>query len=109
MTGGMTGGMTAPADPADPCVKDMAGTWGDILRLLPIALRGWSYDVDGTTVEVGSPDRGATITVDPLPPRQFGLVQIPRSRVALAFRGLDAGEQESFLSQFDRAFQRGGG
>lgn len=107
--------MTAPPGPADPTgpadqiVKDMAGTWGDILRLLPIALRGWSYDVDGTTVEVGSPDRGTTITVGPLPPRQFGLVQIPRSCVALAFRGLDAGEQESFLSQFDRAFQRGGG
>ncbi len=102
----MTRRMTAPAE---PLVKDMAGTWSDILRLLPIALRGWSYDVDGTTVEVGSPDRGVTITVDPLPPRQFGLVQIPRSRVVLAFRGLDAGEQDAFLHQFDRAFQRGGG
>ncbi len=102
----MTGRMTAPAE---PLVKDMAGTWGDILRLLPIALRGWSYEVDGTTVEVGSPDRGVTITVDPLPPRQFGLVQIPRSRVVLAFHGLAAGEQDSLLRQFDRAFHRGGG
>ena len=93
----------------EPHVKDMAGTWEDILRLLPVALRGWPYRVDGTTVEVGSPDRGATISVGPLPPRQFGLVQLPRSRVALAFRGLDPGEQEAFLSQFDRAFQRGGG
>ena len=99
----------SPAEPAEPHVKDMAATWPDILRLLPIALRDWPYQVEGTTVEVGSADRGATITVGPLPPRQFGLVQIPRSRVALAFRGLDAGEQEAFLSQFDRAFQRGGG
>ena len=98
--------MTAPAD---PLVKDMAATWDDFLRLLPIALRGWGYGVDGTTVEVGSPDRGVTISVGPLPPRQFGLVQLPRSRVALAFRGLDPGEQEAFLRQFDRAFQRGGG
>ena len=107
--------MTAPTDPADPTdptdpiIKDMAATRGDIRRLLPIALRGWPYEVEGTTVEVGSPDRGATITVGPLPPRQFGLVQIPRSQVTLAFRGLDAGEQDAFLRQFDRAFQRGGG
>ncbi len=102
----MTGGMTAPAE---PLVKDMAATWDDFLRLLPIALRGWSYEVDGTTVEIGSPDRGVTISISPLPPRPFGLVQISRSRVVLAFRGLDAGEQDTFLRQFDRAFQRGGG
>lgn len=104
--------MTTPggrAEPAEPHVKDMAATWPDILRLLPIALRGWPYRVDGTTVEVGSADRGATIAVEPLPPRGFGPVEIPRSRVALAFRGLNAGEREAFLSQFDRAFQRGGG
>ena len=94
---------------ADPHVKDMAATWDDILRLLPIALRGWPYEVDDAEVEVGSAERGVTITVSVLPPRQFGSVQIPRSRVALAFRGLDAGEQDTFLRQFDRAFQRGGG
>lgn len=101
--------MTAPRDSADPIVKDMAATWADILRLLPVALRGWAYRVDGNKVEVGSAELGATITVDSLPPRGFGPVQIPRSQVTLAFRGLDAGEQEAFLRQFDRAFQRGGG
>lgn len=98
--------MTAPADPH---VKDMATTWDDFLRLLPVALGGWTYRVDGRDIVVGSPDRGATITVDALPPRRLGPVPIPRSRVVLAFRGLTAGEQEAFLRQFDRAFQRGGG
>ena len=98
--------MTAPADLR---VKDMAATWQDILRLLPVALRGWSYEVGTAAVEVGSPERGATITVEPLPPRQFGPVPIPRSRVALEFRGLTADEQDALLQQFDRAFHRGGG
>ena len=98
--------MTAPAVPH---VKDMATTWEDFVRLLPVALDGWSYRIEGSEVVVGSPDRGATITVGPLPPRRFGLVEIARSRVVLAFQGLTAGEQDSFLSQFDRAFQRGGG
>jgi len=98
--------MTAPAVPH---VKDMATTWEDFVRLLPVALDGWSYRIEGSEVVVGAPDRGVAITVGPLPPRRFGLVEIARSRVVLAFRGLTAGEQASFLSQFDRAFQRGGG
>ena len=101
--------MTAPGDPAETHVKDMAATWDDFVRLLPVALRGWPYAVEGTTVAVGSPERGATIAVEPLPPRGFGPVKIPRSQVTLAFRGLDAHEQDAFLHRFDRAFQRGGG
>ena len=101
--------MTAPGDPGEPLVKDMAATWPDILRLLPVALRGWDYQIEGTTVEVGSTERGATVAVEPLPPRGFGPVQISRSRVAFEFRGLEPGEREAFTSQFDRAFQRGGG
>jgi len=98
--------MTAPAE---PLVKDMATTWDDFLRLLPAALDGWAYRIEPSEVVVGSADRGATIAVAPLPPRQFGPVQIPRSRVQLAFRGLSASERETFVRQFDRAFQRGGG
>ena len=104
--------MTAPAEPADssePIVKDMAATWGDIVRLLPVALSGWSYEIEGAAVAVGTSDRGGVITVSPLPPRRLGLVEIQRSRVTLAFHGLDAGERDGFLRQFDRAFQRGGG
>lgn len=98
--------MTAPGD---PLIKDMAITWDDFLRLLPVALDGWTYRIEGSEVAAGSTERGVTITVASLPARQFGPVQIPRSRVALAFCGLSAAERASFLSQFDRAFQRGGG
>lgn len=101
--------MTAPAAPAAPLVKDMAATWDDFARLLPVALDGWPYRLEGSEILVGSPDRGATITVEPLPPRRFGPVEIARSRVVLAFRGLTDAERDSFLRQFDRAFQRGGG
>ncbi len=95
--------------PAEPLVKDMAATWADILRLLPVALRGWPYEVEGTAVAVGSAERGASIAVEPLPPRGFGPVEIPRSRVAFEFHGLEPDERAALLKQFDRAFQRGGG
>lgn len=95
--------------PAGRHVKDMATTWHDFVRLLPVALDGWPYRVEGSSVEVGSPERGVTITVGALPPRRLGLMEVVRSRVALTFRGMTSGEQDSFLRQFDRAFQRGGG
>lgn len=101
--------MSAPGGPADPVIKDMATSWADFLRLLPVALRGWPHEVAGRTVEAGTPERGVTVTVEDLPPRRIALLEVARSRVTLTFRGLDAEERAAFLAQFDRAFQRGGG
>jgi hypothetical protein len=98
--------MTAPAASH---VKDMATTWDDFVRLLPVALAGWPYRIKNAGVDIGSADRGASIAVEALPPRQFGPVPIPRSRVVLTFHGMTAAESDAFLRQFDRAFQRGGG
>ena len=103
------GPMAETADPANPVIKDMGASWADFLRLLPLALRGWPYEVAGRAVEVGTPERGVAIAVEDLPPRRIALLEIARLRVALTFRGLDAGERAAFLAQFDRAFQRGGG
>ena len=61
-----------------------------------VAVRVWSYEIDGMRVDAGSPERGATIAVEPLPPRGFGPVQIPRSRVALTFRGLTPAKERPF-------------
>ena len=102
-------GPAEPEDPGEPIVKDMAASWGDIVRLLPVALRGWPYEVAGRTVAVGTPERGVVITAEDLPPRRIALLEVARSGVTLTFRGLDRDERNAFLTQFDRAFQRGGG
>ena len=50
------------------------------------------------------------ISIDPLPPRILGgLMKIERSEVTLSFSGYSPAEEEAFLAQFDRAYQRGGG
>lgn len=50
------------------------------------------------------------ITYDPLPSvRLGGLLELPRAKVALAFEGVSAADQETFLRRFEITFQRGGG
>lgn len=93
-----------------PLSKDMAITAQDFFRMLPIALRGWDYRVEGTRVDVGAPERGVTICLTTLPPRRLsGLLSLPRIEVRLEFRGLDQAARTGFLGQFDRAYQRAGG
>ncbi|MBP2295137.1 hypothetical protein [Azospirillum rugosum] len=91
-------------------VKDMALTRDDLLRLLPGAVDGLPWRADADRIQIGeSEGDGVDLLVEPLPPRRFGPVEIPRLRVGFAFRGWDEAERCAFLARFDRAFQRGGG
>lgn len=96
--------------PERSLTKDMAMTEADFLRLLPKAMDGWDYRVEGTSVTAGTAARGLTITLSALPSRTLGgLLVLQRRQVEIAFHGLAEAEQEAFLGRFDQAFQRGGG
>ena len=92
-------------------VKDMALTVADFWRGLGPALDGVDYHRVEDGVVSGDDRRGLSIRVRPLPPRRLGggLFVVERSEVTISFMGYDDAEQEAFLQQFDRAFQRGGG
>lgn len=90
-------------------VKDMALTQADLLRLLPGAAGALPWVAEDGRVRIGTAEAGVDLLVEPLPPRGFGPVAIPRLKVGFAFRGWDEAEQRAFLARFDRAFQRGGG
>lgn len=50
------------------------------------------------------------VTYEPLPSvRLGGLLELPRAKVALAFEGVSAEDQEAFVRRFEITFQRGGG
>jgi len=89
-------------------VKDMALTRADLLRLLPGAVGTLPWHAEADRIRVGA-ESGVDLHIEPLPPRRFGPVEIPRLRVAFAFRGWDEAERRDFLARFDLAFQRGGG
>lgn len=93
-----------------PVVKDMALTPAQLFRDIDRAMRGLDYRVEGQTVEAGTPERGLSISLRPLPPRRLGgLLSLDRSEVTISFRGYDERERAAFLDRFDRAYRRGGG
>lgn len=55
-------------------------------------------------------DRRLEIVVQKLEPRVAGgLLRLPQIEVTFCFEGYDAGEEQAFLEDFDKVFQRGGG
>ena len=91
-------------------VKDMALTPEQFLREIGRAMRGLDYRIDGHRVIGGEPGHRVKIDVRPLPARRLGgLLSLPRSEVSISFDGYSELEEKTFLEDFDRAFQRGGG
>ncbi|MBC6440030.1 MAG: hypothetical protein GDA49_06395 [Rhodospirillales bacterium] len=90
-------------------VKDMAITVKDFFRLLPRALDGEDYTVDGHRVDVNGDGRHVVITITPSEPRRIALVVIERCEVSLTFTGHTEESRDAFLFLFDRAYRRGGG
>ena len=88
----------------------MALTPEQFLGEVDRALRGLDYRIEGNRVVAGQEDRGLTIDLRPLAPRRLSaLLSVPRLQVSISFHGYDAQQEKSFVDQFDRAFQRGGG
>jgi hypothetical protein len=56
-------------------------------------------------------DGAVEIRVTPIEPARLGggLLALPRCQVVLSFSGATAADEATFLSRFDRVFQRGGG
>ena len=88
----------------------MALTPEQFFRDLDRAMRGLDYRIEGQTVVAGTPDRGFSISLQPLPPRRLGgLLTLDRTEVTISFKGYDEQEKAAFLDQFDLAYRRGGG
>ena len=91
-------------------VKDMGGlAAADFLRLLPHALAGLSYDIEGLRAEAAAPGRQLSIAARPLPARRIAALAVERCQVTLAFRGWPDEERLAFLARFDRTYRKGGG
>lgn len=92
--------------------RDLAFSLDEALRHLPYALRGFDRVGGGTWPVVVSRQGGGRIAIDarPLPPRHLSpLISLPRCRVSFVFTDMTQPDQDLFLANFDRAFQRGGG
>ncbi|MBV5331921.1 hypothetical protein JZU69_06130 [bacterium] len=96
---------------SETLVKDMQLTAADFRRWLPGAAGDLSCveTMDGVFV-VGEGDRIVSVVLSTLPPRRIALLELPLTRVALAFSaGWSDAARAAFLKRFDDYFRRGGG
>ena len=89
--------------------KEMSISHNDIFRILPNALDGADYRIDGNRVIAGTGNRRLEITLSDETQRRIALLILPVTHVRLDFIGYREDEAAAALARFDRGFQRGGG
>lgn len=90
--------------------REMGLSHGEFFRTLPAALGDQPFSVLGTTVIVqGEEQRHITIKLAPEEVRHIALLKLPVTWVTFEFAGYTQDEIGSFMHQFERRFQRGGG
>ena len=87
----------------------MALTRAEFLRLLPVAVGGAAYRVEGDEIGslAGSP--AWRIRLSERAPRAFGPVAIPVLAVTLEVDAADDADARAFVSRFLLGYQRAGG
>lgn len=99
----------APGDAPRVVIKNMAISHADFFRLLPGALSGLDFTVNGTTVVAEDGPRRLEITLLPEGRRRIALLELPVTEVRLTLTGYAPADADAILLRFDRAYQRGGG
>jgi hypothetical protein len=87
---------------------DMGITRAEFLRLLPAAVGGAAFRIEGDDILSAGPPRWR-IRLEARPGRGFGPVTIPVLGVALAVEAATPAEAEGFVERFLLGFQRAGG
>lgn len=91
-------------------VREMALTWEEFERLLPIAAGDTTYQVRGRCVQVTlSPSDALCIELGETGERKIASISLPVTRVTFDYQGNNPDRFTQFLERFDRYFQRGGG
>ena len=91
--------------------KEMSETRESLARGLVRLLgpRGESIARGEMQLEIVEGDKRLALEVADLPPRKFGPVELPALMVTATLIGYAPAEAESFVRDFERTFQRGGG
>ena len=90
--------------------REMTITHDDFFRLLPKALRGHEFSVDGSEIRVDTANGGnVLIELSAESRRRLGSFSLPVTRVEARFRGMTEQSVREFLTVFERTYQRGGG
>jgi hypothetical protein len=81
----------------------------DFLRRLELALAGNPYSINDRVARFRLGDGEVSIAYAPRTPRRLGRLTLAVLAVDISFDGVDECDQKTFIKQFDKSFQRGGG
>ena len=89
--------------------REMSITHKEFLRSLAPAVAPATFTVQGRSISViGAPGK-VEITLSEERERRIALLRLPVVDVGIELTGFEPEALKRFLTQFDRAFQRGGG
>ena len=89
--------------------REMTITHAEFLRSLVPAVAPATFTADGRSISViGAPGK-VEITLSEQRERRIALLRLPVVDVDIELSGFKPEALDRFLTQFDRAFQRGGG
>lgn len=89
--------------------REMGCSEAEWLRWLPGAVEAGTIALAASSAEVALGEGRLHIAWSALPPRQLGLVCLPRLLVNFRFENVVPSRREAFMRRFDRHTQRGGG
>lgn len=90
--------------------REMAITWEDYQRMLPIAAGACPHRVNNRTAIVEfEPGEQFTVTLGVTRQRRIANISLPATPVTIEYEGEALERFQAFLERFDRYYQRGGG
>jgi len=88
---------------------EMGITRSEFLRLLPLAVGGEPYRIDGDDIVAEGRGMAWRIRIEERPGRPFGPVTLPVLAVQLILDGASGADACAFVDRFLLGFQRAGG
>lgn len=89
--------------------KNMGYERAEFFRVLPMALTGHGYRLDGDVIHVEMNPGRATIRLGARSTRRIALLTLPILPVEITFDGVAPDARDRFMIRFDNSFRRGGG
>jgi hypothetical protein len=87
----------------------MTITHKEFLRLLPKALSGLAFKINGNRIILNDDGRSVVIDLSTESIRKIGSLALPTTNVQIELLSFDEAESLQFMSRFDLAYQKGGG
>ncbi len=89
--------------------KEMGIDRADFLRLLPRALDGRAFTVNGNRIVTEEGARRLDITLGETSERRIALLTLPVTHVRFEFTGYSEDQATAAMRRIDQAYRRGGG